>query len=64
MPAITGSTSDPEFRTRRAQLAAEASNGAKGAITRFLRALPELTDEQIETVRRALPPARDTKGAA
>ncbi|MQA01739.1 MAG: hypothetical protein GEV07_03065 [Streptosporangiales bacterium] len=52
----TGLLADPEFRTERARKAAVASNGAKGVITRFLGKLPELTDEQIETVRRALPP--------
>jgi hypothetical protein len=53
----TGLLADPHFRTERARRAAAASNSGKGAITRFLRALPELTDEQIETVRRALPPS-------
>lgn len=58
-PTITGTSADPEFRTERARLAAQRSNGAAGTITRFLRALPELTPEQIEVVRRALPPVPD-----
>lgn len=53
---------DPEFRTERARKAAEASNGAKGVITRFLRVLPDLTPEQVEIIRRALPPAETTRG--
>lgn len=52
----TGIAQDPAFRTERARRAAAQGNGAKGVITRFLRALPDLTPEQIETVRRALPP--------
>lgn len=59
MPQITGTITDPAFRTERARNAAAASNGVQGTITRFLRALPELSDEQIETIRRALPPAED-----
>jgi hypothetical protein len=49
----------PEFRTARARKAAAASHGAAGAISRFLRALPELSPEQIDVIRRALPPAPD-----
>jgi hypothetical protein len=52
----TGKNADPVFRTQRARAAAEASISAKGVITRFLRALPELSDEQIEMIRQALPP--------
>jgi hypothetical protein len=56
VPTITGSNADPEFRTRRAKLASVAGHGAKGTLTRFLALLPEMTDEQIDTIRRALPP--------
>jgi hypothetical protein len=47
---------DPQFRTERARKAAIASNTGAGVIRRFLNALDDLTDEQVETVRRALPP--------
>ena len=44
----------PEVRAARARKAAAVSNGPAGTVTRFLRALPELTDEQLSRVRRAL----------
>lgn len=53
---LNGKLADPDFRTERARRASAKGNGAAGVITRFLRVLPELTPEQIETVRRALPP--------
>jgi hypothetical protein len=51
---------DPEFRKARARKAAAASNSGDGVITRLLNKLGELTPEQIETVRRALPPQTAT----
>lgn len=53
--ALRGKAADPKFRTERARKAARASWTAGAVINRFLAKLDELTPEQIETVRRALP---------
>jgi len=62
MPEYVGKLADPEFRTQRARRAGKASQTAAAHITRFLAKLPELTPEQIETIRRALPPVKGGPG--
>lgn len=59
---LRGSITDPEFRTERARRAGRVSQSAAGLITRFVNAIPTLTPEQIETVRRALPPVTQDGG--
>lgn len=53
---MRGKVADPAFRTERARKAALASHKSAALVTRFVKALPKLTPEQIETIRRALPP--------
>jgi hypothetical protein len=62
MSEYAGKLADPQFRTQRARRAGKASQSAAAHITRFLAKLPELTPEQIETVRRALPPVKVEAG--
>ena len=59
MSTFNGKLADPEVRIARARRAAQASHTGAGTVRRFLNHLDELTPEQIETVRRALPPAWD-----
>jgi hypothetical protein len=46
MPAITGSITDPDFRHRRAKLAAEARASTDHDIKALVDRAPELTPEQ------------------
>lgn len=62
MPTITGSIDDPEFRTARARLAGQAAQSTAALIKRLVARMPELTDKQVETIRRALPPAEADEG--
>lgn len=55
-PQYAGKLADPDFRTERARRAAR-SKATRDAIGNFVSRIPDLTPEQIETVRRALPPA-------
>ncbi len=54
-----------QFRTQRARDLAQRDPAAGEVIARFVAALKPLTDEQAETIRRALPPvcAHDTPAA-
>jgi hypothetical protein len=45
-PALTGSTSDPEFRRRRAALAARTRASLDHHIKKVVDAAPELTPDQ------------------
>jgi hypothetical protein len=51
---LRGSEDDAEFRRERARRAARASHSTDAVVRRFVRRIPDLTPEQIETVRRAL----------
>ncbi len=61
---FAGKLANPEFRTERARQAGRASHGAAGKISRFVAALTrgEFTAEQLDIVRRALPPVTPDGG--
>jgi hypothetical protein len=54
LPKPRGKEDDPEFRRERARRAAVASHSTDAVLRRFVRRIPDLTPEQIDTVRRAL----------
>lgn len=57
---FNGRLADPEFRFQRASRAGQAARTA-GAVTRILRVMGELSPEQIETIRAALPAPTETQ---
>lgn len=50
----TGKNADPKFCSERAGVASDPGNGPPGVVTRLLRTIRDMSDDQLETVRRAL----------